>query len=316
MVEYKEFKRYSDSPLEVKDGRFWQDGREVVLHGAVANHFFYGEQKRNSARRNFSKDLGLIKMMGGNYVDIFLNMSFFDDPNYMRDLAEGIRRAKDLGLFVKLTLHSRGTDRNDEPLATVVDSQLIIDTEKLFSNPEIKRVANLVDIFNPLSEPAKSPDGSSIQWSQSKPILQQAIIKAREIIGREILSFYSGIDWAGNGLPLYDDPITLPNTAIEIHPYQYSMDGTRKHANKPNIDQYIGKISKTGIPLMVGEMGYNDKPFSIDDQLRIINENKISFAFYAVNTTFTDRGYAWNSRGRTLQGDLAMYYYGLVRKTR
>jgi hypothetical protein len=311
LIEWQNFKSYNAAPLEAKGGKFYQGGKEINLRGAVANHFFY--DVTDNRQTNVSRDIDFLKRMGANYVEFFLNASLFDDARYLDRLVDAIKETKNKGLIVKVSLHSRGIDDRREPIAVrFVDNRIISDWEKLLGKQQIKGIIGLIDIVNPLSEPARASDNQPIQWSQAKPVLTDAISRIRNLMGRDVLCFYSGIDWAGNGLPLFDDPIRLSNTAIEIHPYQYNMEGTpHPPPGKPNIDRYVDRVKQSGIPLMVGEMGYKDKPSSIDDQLKMITENGISFAFYAINTNGTDRGYIRNRNGQTVQGDLATYYFNL-----
>ena len=326
LVDYAEFELHSHARLEARDGRFWQGGKAVVLRGAVLNHFFFRDGYKRST---ILRDIDTLVRMGSNHADFYLNAARFNDAQYLDDLKTAITYAHDTGLTVKTSFHSDGFDAQGEPMqVTVADgSKLSRNIETFFAKPQMLAVIDHIDIVNPLSEPLQSPstDGQFHgEWDVLKPGIEQGVRTVKKIFneetGKDVTVFYSGMDYGGNGTPCFQDPIRIPNCAIEVHPYQYYWkDGKPErlanHPEKwqrPDVEAYLDLIRRTGIPLDVGEMGYYEYLDSqlVDRRCQLMNKNGISGAFYAVdsNRLTNDPKYVVNYDGQTNMGDLMLYY--------
>jgi hypothetical protein len=283
--------------LSLDNGRFFANGREIVLRGAVASHFDYNVVEYHNT---FEGDIDRLKSMGANFVILQWNSAYLDSPEYIQKLISGLQYAKSKGFRVALVLHARGIDDKEtrflkEKQIEVVDDSIRQDWERLLSDPAIASdISNSVDIFNPLSEPAKNARGGWITWSEWKPIAESILASIRSKTRKNALGIISGVQYAAIGKDALTDP---PDryTGVEIHPYEWTIA-------KDNYQTLISAAKKKGVLILAGEIGFDDRPEFVKEQVEFLITNASSFAWFAVNSNRTNKDFLFNGFARTLTG--------------
>lgn len=289
-----EFQLYSKSPLEVRDGKFWQDGKEVILVGGNSPHFADTFFLRNTAQTvitSFKNDVNYLKQAGGNTIAIQINSGdeWLGNKVYLESLLTAIEYAKSLGLFVTLTIRFRGKDINNPNWGgdiNVVDRQLVLDWEKLLQDPEVAaRIGAGVDIFNPSSEPKfpSQTDRRLMTWDQLKPIYDQVASVIRAKTGKQnAIIALAPPDRAADVKQLVEklnsgQSLGLgPNDVIDTHPYIKLGHDTY------NVQKYIPELVARQIPIIAGEIGWNNPLWYTDDILKLLTRLRVGFIVHVL----------------------------------
>lgn len=303
------------APLYIQGTEFLVDGKPVILKGAVTNHLELQQIMDEPSRflSIFRRDIDTLKAMGANFVIVDWNAGYFSESGYVERLTQGLEYAKSKGLRVELTLHSRGRKPNstwDVVELRVTDNQIITDWDKLLTDPIFtKRIADAVDIFGVVSEPAKrNTKEEDITWSEWKGIAERAIKVIRDRTGKpKVPIAYSGVYWASNAWGALNDPPESKDVAIELHPYR---------PNENNFRGQVSELRKRGYPVFVGEFGcqFGNNPDPIEyteDLAKFLVANDVSFAFYAMQSDTTNAGCTLQTKNGlyTTLGNLALKYF-------
>jgi hypothetical protein len=298
------------APLHVEGSKFVEvGGNEVVLRGAVANHFFYDIPY---VYRSFKRGIDILKNMGANFVSVHWNSGFTDNRDYVESLISGLEYAKSKGFRVELALNVRGKKPNSQQpqQIQIVNDLIVNDWDALFADPVItKRIADSVDIFNPLAEPINNSGGSKIDWNEWKGIGQRAVLHIREKIGKpEAIGAISGVFWAADIRDAINNPPDIPNVGVEWHPY----DGTMGNRGIGFMTQANAMIGENKL-FFVGEMGFDEPSNAIEDKLKFLTSHGNSFAVWAVSGGFqsaaNENHFIITARGKTVRGELVERYF-------
>ncbi len=296
--------------LSVSRDKFIAEGNEVVLRGAVADHFDY-EPVGNQRLDKFKNDLDTLKSLGGNFIVIDWNAGDLDNSTYVTTLIQALEYAHKQGFRVEFALHSNGHKPNAGYNFIQIenaDKKLIIDLwTKLFNNPGLlKAVKDNVDVINPWSEPTKNLNGGQLSWSEWKPTAEETILLIRQRLGKEIVGAISGVRWGGSAQDALNNPPTIKNVGIEVHPYKWLYD-----QNVANFQEYALELRKRGLLVFVGEVGYKDWEAGnfVEEQLKFFYVNGISFAVYGIDGHSSDPNFIINKFGVTNRGKTAQQYF-------
>lgn len=259
------------------------------MRGAVAPHFIQ-DGRRVGGLPKFKRDVEILKSWDGNFVSVVWNSGYTSDTFYVESLVSALEFARSLGLRVELVLHSRGLKTVSGGEITnqeirIVNDQLINDWAALLGNTSATRIAKSVDMYGILSEPVNNADGGTATWEQTFPVFDKACNTIRSKISNDnAICAYSGLGWAGDARGLLQIKPTRSNVAIEIHPYQPQWNETR-------FPDYVVQLNPIGYNILVGEIGWNNDPAFVRQQVEFLKANGISFAFWAIvgGRTETDR---------------------------
>jgi len=265
--------------LQVQGDKFVAGGKEVILRGAVTNHFVY-----KTPLEVFKHDVDWLKGNGANFVVVQWNAGFLQNPAYILNLANACEYAKSQGMRTELTLHSRGLKPGSDwdPLQIQkVDNQIVKNWDTLLGDPIIaERFAKSVDIFSPLSEPNYNPSGQSITWGEWKPLAIETTSHIRNLLKKDAVISVSGVNYGSDAWNIFNDPLNLQNAAVEIHPYQFF-----DQRQNTNFKAFVQEMKKRNMLAFVGEMGHDDQPAFVENQYDFFVKNGISFAVYSINSS-------------------------------
>jgi hypothetical protein len=298
--------------LEVSGAKFVAGGKGMVLRGADIVYFV--QQSATDTPTNnlavFKKDLLTLKQMGGNFISVLWNSGFLNNPAYVENLVEALEYAKSQLLWGELTLHSRGRKPDStwqELQIRIADDQIIADWENLLNDPiTVKRIADNVDIFSPLSEPdcAWSTDRKTMNWNEWKPIAEKTATAIRRKIKGNLIVAISGVACAGDARDALSNPPNLDNMAIEVHPYQWTYQ-------RVDFNAFALATRAKGVLVFVGEMSHSDPLDFVEGQYKFLTANGISFAVFTIDSLAGCRSpdKIINCSGITPRGKLAEKYF-------
>ena len=298
------------SSLSEQGSAFVANDSAVVLRGAVMPHFLYQQivDHPTSYVAVFRRDIGRLRQMGANFIVVDWNAGYLSQPGYVENLVAGLEYAKQQGLWVELSLHSRGRkpgSRVDPLQIRIVDSQIVADWDGLLSDRQVaSRLAAAVDMFGPLSEPAKrDAQDDDISWSDWMGIADKVIRLIRERIARpEVPIALSGVHWASDASDALQDPPDSANVAIELHPYQ---------PNENNFRGQVDALMKRGYPVFAGELGCLDPIDYSRGLLDFLTQKGLSFAVYSLISDSNDPRCTLVTRNGAYSplGSLAQQYF-------
>jgi len=294
----------------IQGSQFAIDGRPVILQGAVVPHFIYQQivDYPPYFMWIYRRDIDRLKAIGATFVVVPWNSGYLSETDYVENLVSGLEYAKQKGLTVELTLHSRGRKAGSvaDPIQiTVADNQVVADWAALLRNPQVsQRIAASVDLFGPLSEPALQADGrSSLTWSQWQPIAAHAIQTIRTATGRPQASIaLSGVHWASDATGALSDPLSIKQVALELHPYQ---------ANGAAFREQVAVLRQAGFAVFAGEIGCQDPTAYTESLLDFMVDSRISFAVYSMISDSHDPRCTMQTANGVLSplGNLVLRYY-------
>lgn len=282
--------------LEVEGAKFIKAGREVILRGAVVPRFvFKGEPRGNL--QIFKREVDVLRNMGANFTVVEWNSGseFVGNPIYRESLVQGLEYAKSRGLYVELSLHSRGGNPNStwEPIQIrTLDRQIMDDWEELLSDSRIAaRITGSVDIFGVLSEAKKNVTGG--RPSLGDPILDETCRAIRSgTKNPNTICAISGADYGRDARELIGTSPKAPNNdnvIIEVHPYA------------PNLGffEWVNQLRRAGYLVFVGEFGWwvdNTLEYNLE-MIDFLEQHGISYAYYAIDIYSEDGRHAYDKDG-------------------
>lgn len=294
--------------LKVESSKFMEGEKEVELRGGAAIHYLFSDYRRGL----FRKDVDILHKWGARFLSVPFNSEWANDKNYVSSLVDDLEYARRLGFRIELVLHSRGSEgQGKSKQLLIADDNLKTDWAKLLDDSVVaNRLSKSVDIFGVLSEPAATSEENLkkqryMNWGEWLPIAENTARFIRSKLEREAIIAISGTHWAGEAVGAVNQPPTLPNIALEIHPY---LSNDKWHPADRSWKPLTGKV-----PYFIGEIGYagNDEEFQfVQDTLKYLRENKISFAGWGMGS--------WDSGGKNLidrfgnstrNGQLLMQYF-------
>ena len=263
-------------PLNIEGAHFLVSGKPVRLTGAVLSLFFWNNPEWARFQR-FRSNARLLHDWGGNFAIIEWNSGYIDDPDYLEALIDSVKYARGLGLRIELVLHSRShpTERDNAVRIQRLNDQIKADWIKFLSKPGVAAsLGESVDIINPWSEPEFNADGNDLSWDEWLPQAQDICATVRQLVRESIICAISGTGTAGWLQGPDTNPPAIPNTILEIHIYQQNYDQT----------QIWKSLTKKGLLVLVGEIGFDDDPTFLKNQLEGIQEYGLSFAGFSLGT--------------------------------
>lgn len=285
--------------LRIEGTKFVErDGNEMRLKGAVASHFVYDT---DNYYRAYGGDIDRLSRIGANFVSIQWNSGFFDNPVYIQKLLEGIQYAKSKGLRVELTLHSRGIKQRkpwvQENQIEIADNSVISDWQNLIACPGAVDTLKVVDVFSPLAEPQKASTGNNATWAEWKPIAVEVINLIRNQVEQNATCLISGAEFGSKAREGIVDSLPV-NTGIEIHPYRWTFD-------KEDYRTTIAEAKGRDVLVMAGEIGFEDDPEYVRQQIDFFRQNGVSFAWFGANSARANNSFLFDKYGNLTANGIA-----------
>lgn len=268
-----------ETKLEMNGNKLTEDGKEIILRGAVAPHFIWRYDSGNPLiLPDFKIKAQTLRDWGANFIIMDWNSGFVDDPQYIEALVSALEYASTLGLRIELSLGSRGMKSQnwwENQQLIKVDSQLVADWANLLKDSRTaSRIGRVVGIYGLLSEPVDNARGGRV--SINDPLLDQACATIRTKIKKDnAICAYSGPDNGGNVRELIGTSPSKKDVAIEVHPYKWIDD-------KTDFEGYVNTLRAAGYLVFVGEMGCKDPPEFVREQVKFFKEHGISFSFWGM----------------------------------
>jgi hypothetical protein len=336
ITSYQEFELYSKSPLEVKDGKFWLEDKQFVPRGYVMDSLSSSRILDRTRTKQIvdtaNEDVDWAKRLGGNFIHLFINIGqeHVESQNYRDAILGVLANAKNKGMRITVTPRTMGRHPSGlwEGDADKIDF-LHVDEYKrnfrrLLSDEQFAdRFIGLVDIFNPLGEPAYNMEGLPhknkplidrvpfrLSWEQSKLFCDEVFkILNDKFPMNKILRAYSPPFWGTDVRQLIQKLPTGDGWALEWHPYQGAMSGLQNQS----LAWQLEEIKNKKICAYAGELGWIDPPHYTNGVLDRLATQGIGYAYYVMNTDGTQEfkavaGSSLVTKAPTQKGYLTIYY--------
>jgi hypothetical protein len=324
LVRYQGFDLYSKAPLEVRDGKFWKDGREFIPRGAVTNNFLY-RSSLDTPEVNlaiFKRDIDHLKRMGGGFVILHANFGpeFIGNQKWKNLLLGACEYAAKMGFIVELTPRGLGLNKDPKQPSWEADYTKVSDRfdsealkqawNSLLSDSELtSRLAASIHVFNPTPEPAY--DTNKLRWNVVKTVFADINRLIRDKIGNpNAICAYSPPRYGADIDEVINDPPTGTNDALEWHPYE----GTMGRIGRDFVADLQRLLDKR-ICTFVGEMGWDNSLQYVLRQFQTFSEKRIGWTLYFLNSKATDDiTLVRNEAETTFRGYLATVFFRAIQQ--